>query len=92
MNIPKFHVVDAVELAKELDNYHIEPDSNGNDDLIYDIYYELGGDQGYLEDHIRWPQDCTWDDLHEGLKQAYDYLVTMYGFQHGDSFLWYLSE
>lgn len=97
MYIPKYRVVDVEELAKELGNYHVDADDNGNDDLVDEVYWKCFGGiygcgYGYAEDHIRWPQDDNWDILPEALKQAYDYLITMYGFQRGDIFLWLLLQ
>jgi hypothetical protein len=97
MYIPKYRVVDVVELTKELDNYHTEADENGNDDLVDEVYWHVfdgvyGQNFGYAEDHIRHPEDDDWDTIPESIQQAYDYLITMYGFQRGDRFLWYFSE
>lgn len=93
MYIPKYRVVDVVELAKELDNYHVDADDNGNDDLVDELYFCLAANNdSYAEDHIRWPADDDWEAIPESIKQAYDYLITMYGFQRGDCFLWYFSE
>lgn len=93
MNIPTYRVVDVVELAKELGNYHVEADYNGNNDLVDEVYYYLTStDEPYLEDHIRFPADDDWEEIPEPIKQAYDYLVTMYGFQRGDCFLWYFPD
>ena len=93
MYIPKYRVVDAVELAKELDNYHVDADDNGNDDLVDELYFCLAANNdSYAEDHIRHPADDDWEAIPESIKQAYDYLIAMYGFQRGDCFLWYFSE
>lgn len=97
MHIPKYRVVDVVKLTEELGNYHVDADDNGNDDLIEEVYWKCfggiyGGGHGYAEDHIRWPADDDWEAIPESIKQAYDYLIAMYGFQRGDCFLWYLSE
>lgn len=93
MNIPTYRVVDAIELAKELDNYHVVADDNDNDDLVDELYFYLAViNEPYLEDHIRWPADDDWEAIPESIKQAYDYLIAMYGFQRGDCFLWYFSE
>jgi len=93
MYIPKYRVVDVVELAKELDNYHVDADDNGNDDLVDKLYFYLAANNdSYADDHIRWSNDSDWEIVPESIKEAYDYLVSMYGFQHGDCFLWYFSE
>ena len=93
MYIPKYRVVDVVELAKELDNYHVDADDNGNDDLVDELYFYLAANNdSYADDHIRWSNDSDWEIVPESIKEAYDYLVSMYGFQHGDCFLWYFSE
>lgn len=96
MYIPLYRVVDVIKLAKELDNYHTEADENGNDDLVDEVYWHAFGIYGqesvYAEDHIHHPEDDDWDTIPEALKQAYDYLITTYGFQHGDCFLWHFPE
>ena len=97
MYIPLYRVVDVIKLAEELDDYHTEADENGNDDLVDTIWFlRFGGiygqESGYAEDHIRHPEDDDWDIIPETLKQAYDYLITTYGFQRGDCFLWCLPE
>jgi len=93
MYIPKYRVVDVEELAKELGNYHVDTNGNNNDDLVDELYFYLANNgEPYLEDHIRWPADDDWDEIPESVKEAYDYLITMYGFQRGDCFLWYFSE
>lgn len=93
MYIPLYRVVDVVELAKELGNYHVDADDNGNDDLVDELYfYFAANNDSYADDHIRWSNDDDWEIVPESIKEAYDYLVSMYGFQHGDCFLWYFSE
>jgi len=97
MYIPKYRVVDVVELAKELGNYHVVADDNGKDDLVDELDSYLGSPYDsyafvHREDHIRHPADDDWDEIPESVKEAYDYLITMYGFQRGDCFLWYFSE
>lgn len=93
MYIPKYRVVDVVELAKELGNYHVDADDNGNDDLVDELYFYLAANNdSYTDDHIRWSNDDDWEIVPESIKEAYDYLVSMYGFQHRECFLWYFSE
>lgn len=93
MNIPTYRVVDIVELAKELGNYHVDIDDNGNHDLVDELYsYLANNGEPYLEDHIHHPADDDYKYIPESIQQAYDYLITMYEFQRGDCFLWYFSE
>ena len=93
MYIPTYRIVDVVELAKELNNYHVDADENGNDDLVDDLYSYLNNvNEPYLDDYIRGFSDSDWEIIPESIKQAYDYLITMYGFKRGDCFLWYFSE
>ena len=97
MYIPKYRIVDVVELAKETGNYHVDTNGNNNDDLVDELYSYLATPYDsyafvHMEDHIRWPADDDWEAIPESVKQAYDYLIAMYGFQRGDCFLWYFSE
>ena len=97
MHIPKYRIVDVVKLAKELGNYHVVADEDGKDDLVDELYSYLSTPYDayafvHMEDHIRHPEDDDWDEIPESVKQAYDYLIAMYGFQRGECFLWYFSE